>query len=82
MAVWASHTARKNYKCPKCGANKGVYCKTPKGNPVRSGAGGVHEIRMSLLTEVEWKLSQVKLKSAFEVLSEFANQPQVDKRGI
>lgn len=69
MAVWASHTARKNYKCPKCGAKKGAYCTTPSGRAV-SGPGGVHWHRVGLLTPAEQKLSEIKLQTIDEVFKD------------
>ena len=68
MAVWASATAKKNYKCPTCGAKKGIYCTTPSGRAV-SGPGGVHWSRVGLLTPEERKLSEIKLLSAKDILS-------------
>jgi hypothetical protein len=61
MAVWLSNTARMNYVCPKCKAKKGEFCRMPSGR-YHNGVGGIHSIRMSLLSKKEIEISRINMK--------------------
>jgi len=39
MAEWAFNIARDEYPCPRCGAKKGEYCRTPKGKKTQTPHG-------------------------------------------